>query len=294
MAIDRRCFLAAAGVSVLWPAGLAAQTDQTKRALVVSFSYFDMPGNNLANTRADGRLIGQTLRRLAFDHVTAIEDGSAQGALAQIGQFVDSLGQGDMAVVYFACHGIQIADENLIVLPGGQTFLSLRSLIDALRRRTDTVICLLDACRNNPLLDVPAEAQVSRALNAPGSSQASFVTVALDDVVAGDVSRAVSALRPFSLPGSGVKIIFATDPNNVALDAASPSSANSPFAQSLARRLLERRSLDDVVSMTTGDVRSSTRGRQSPWAQGSIDRPIFLAGQPRQRNPSRPPFQTPG
>lgn len=293
MNLGRRAFLAA-GAALALAGPLGAQDRQARRGLVVSFSYFDMPGNNLANTRADGRLIGQTLRRLAFDDVTAIEDGHAEDALAQIGRFVDTLNAGDMAFVYFACHGIQIADENLIVMPGGQTFLSLRSLIDALRARTDMVIFLLDACRNNPLEDVPDAAQVSRALNAPGTARASFETVALDDLVSGNGAGPVSMLRPFSLQGSGVKIVFATDPTNVALDAASPASRNSPFAQSLGRRLLERRSLDDVVSLTTGDVRDATNGRQSPWAQGSIDRPIFLAGQPRERNPSRPPFQTPG
>lgn len=298
MAICRRVFLASAGAAMLAPTQVLAQSASTgaARALVATFSYFDMPGNHLPNTLADGRLMTQTLQRLGFNAVTAIEDGTARAALTRIGAFVDELRSGELGLVYFACHGIQVADENLVVLPGGEAFLSLRSLIDALRARTDTVIVLLDACRNNPFQEVPEEAQVSRALgrSMAGGARDSFVTLDLNEVTAGDMSRAGTALRPFSLQGSGVKIVFATDPNNVALDGATPASVNSPFAQSLSRRLLERRSLDDVISMTTGDVIQATDGQQSPWSQGSIDRPIFLAGMPRQRNPSRPRFQVPG
>jgi uncharacterized caspase-like protein len=293
MTIDRRAFLLATGAALCAPATLAAQAAAAARALVVSFSYFDAPGNMLPNTRADGRLIGETMRGLNFASVTTVEDGSAESALHQIGAFIDALRPDDTAIAYFAGHGIQIGEENLLVLPGGETFLSLRSLIDALRAKTDTVIFFLDACRNNPLQQVAAQAQVSRSLT--GGAAASFATLALEDVAAASTAALrPSALRPFSLQGSGVKIVFSTDPNNVALDGATPASVNSPFAQSLARRLRERRSLDDVVSMTTGDVIGSTGGSQSPWSQGSINRPIFLAGQPRQRNPSRPPFQTPG
>ena len=35
------------------------------------------------------------------------------------------------------------------------------------------------------------------------------------------------------------------------------------------------------VTNTTGDVRVATHRRQSPWSQGSVDRPIFLS--PRRR-----------
>ena len=301
MSMNRRDFMASAGASVLLPAALraqaqpAAQAARAAKALVVSFSYYDVPGNILPNTLGDGRLIGDTMRRLRFGSVTTIQDGEAPDVLRQIGDYLRTLQRDDVAVMYFAGHGVQIGEENLLVLPGGQSFLSLRSMIDALRARTDTVVFFLDACRNNPFQQVPAQAQVSRSLAGNGIADPGFVTLALEDVAAGNLAAATpSRLRPFSLQGSGVKIVFSTDPNNVAYDGATPASVNSPFAQSLARRLLERRSLDDIVSLTTGDVIEATGGIQSPWSQGSIDRPIFLAGLPRQRNPARPPFQVPG
>ena len=61
-----------------------------------------------------------------------------------------------------------------------------------------------------------------------------------------------------------------------------PSSRNSPFAEALARHIRQPISLDDIVALTTGDVVRATRRMQSPWSQGSIDRPIFLSGRGRR------------
>ena len=297
MTFCRRTFLAGvislgAASGALAQSGRAAQFAARAKALVVSFGYADTPRNYLPNTLADGRLIVATMRRLNFASVTTVLDEAPVAVLAQIGAYVNSLVSGDVAVLYFAGHGVQIADENLLILPGGQQFLSLRSLIDAVRAKTSMVIFFLDACRNNPFAQLPETGQVSRALARSGSAD-SFQTVSLTDL-AGARGGPPSGLRAFSLQGSGVKIVFSTDPSNVALDGATPASINSPFATALAQRLLERRSLDDIISTTTGDVLGATGGAQSPWSQGSIDRPIFLAGPPVRRNPARPPFQIPG
>jgi hypothetical protein len=101
-------------------------------------------------------------------------------------------------------------------------------------------------------------------------------------------------LGAFELQGTGIRIVFATDPNNVAADSVASGDRNSPFANAIARRMMERRSLDDVISLTTGDVVSATGGAQSPWSQGSIGRPIYLAGPPENKNPTALPRGIPG
>lgn len=299
MAFHRRVFLLGAAAFCAAPFAASAQSGPASsfapraKALVVSFGYADTPRNVLPNTHADRRLIVETMRRLRFGSVTEVGDDTPDAVLARIGAYVDSLASGDVAVLYFAGHGVQVANENLLILPGAERFLSLRSLIDSVRARTNMVIFFLDACRNNPFEQLPQTGQVTRALAPTRGAEANFQTLALAELV-GARGAAPSGLRPFSLSGGGVKIVFSTDPNNVALDGATPASVNSPFATALAQRLLERRSLDDVLSMTTGDVLGATGGAQSPWSQGSIDRPIFLAGPPVRRNPARPPFQIPG
>ena len=68
---------------------------------------------------------------------------------------------------------------------------------------------------------------------------------------------------------------------------------NSPFANAIARRIVSS-TVDDVISLATGDVVKATGGTQSPWSQGSIGRPIFLAGAPENRNPTTLPRGIPG
>jgi uncharacterized caspase-like protein len=98
-------------------------------------------------------------------------------------------------------------------------------------------------------------------------------------------AETLGRLRAFSLQGSGIKIVFSTDPANVALDGIR-GSRNGPFAQALARHIRDPLSLDDIISLTTGDVIRATHRAQSPWSQGSIDRPIFLSGRRRREQAS--------
>lgn len=89
-------------------------------------------------------------------------------------------------------------------------------------------------------------------------------------------------------------VVFSTDPQNVALDGATIASTNSPFVEALAKRLLDRKSLDDIMAAVTGDVLRATDGEQAPWSQGSLGEPLFLAGPPANVNPAKPPFQVIG
>src|SRR5262249_42261741 len=101
-------------------------------------------------------------------------------------------------------------------------------------------------------------------------------------------------LGAFELQGTGIRIVFATDPNNVAADYVASGDRNSPVAIAVARRILEGPRLDRVVSPATGDVVKATGGAQSPWSQGSIGRPIYLAGPPENKNPTALPRGIPG
>lgn len=250
-------------------------------ALVISQSYAASPQLALANTARDAALIARTFRDLRFDRVTAIDRGSVQELLAQIQTYLDTLDRNTIAIVYAAGHGAEIGGENLLLLDDGTGFLSLQALLEVLQARAGVTVLFLDACRNNPLAGriVPG-ASLTRAVTRQSSR------VALQTLSLGEVQTRGSAgspsLRPFSLQGHGVRIVFSTDPANFALDGARPNSRNSPFAAALARRLRTQLSLDDMISLATGDVIRATRGVQSPWSQGSIDRPIFLSG-PRRR-----------
>jgi len=252
------------------------------KALILSQSYQSTPQFALANTTRDAELIAHTFERLRFDQIIVQNDGSAEEVMARIVSYLGTVDADTIALVYLAGHGMEIAGENLLMLDGGTVFLSLQALVQALQARAGVAILFLDACRNNPFQAAAgAGARVSRAVALGEDGNVRLQTVSLDDLRT-QYSETLGRLRAFSVQGSGIRIVFSTDPANVAYDGARPDSRNSPFAQALAHRIRDQVSLDDIVSLTTGDVLRATRGAQSPWSQGSIDRPIFLSGHRRR------------
>jgi uncharacterized caspase-like protein len=252
------------------------------QALVLSQSYRSTPQFALANTGRDGELMARAFQRLRFEQVSLQGDAEPADTLAHLLTYLHGVDGDTIAIVYLAGHGMEVGGENLLMLDGGETFLSLQALVQALQARAGVAILFVDACRNNPFRGFSgAGAQVSRAVNLGEGGAVRMETVSLDELRS-NTARALGRLHAFSVQGSGIKIVFSTDPANVAYDGATPDSRNSPFAQALARRIRDQISLDDIVSLTTGDVIHATRGRQSPWSQGSIDRPIFLSGHRRR------------
>jgi uncharacterized caspase-like protein len=255
------------------------------RAFVVSQSYASTPAYTLANTTRDAALIGRSFQQLNLDAVSALVDADPDQTLAGIANYLRTVDSNTIAMVYVAGHGLEIGGENLLMLEGGQAFLSLQTFVQVLRERAGIAILFLDACRNNPLTGtLPAEAQVSRTVVLGTRDGVRLQTANLDELRARARGQS-GRIRPFTLQGSGIKIVFSTDPANVAYDGVS-GSRNGPFAEALARYIRRPVSLDDIISLTTGEVLRATRRRQSPWSQGSIDRPIFLSG-PRRRLQSR-------
>ena len=255
------------------------------KALVLSQSYRASPGLTLANTTRDAALMARSFRQLRFDAVTVHSDGSAALTMAYLAAYLRTIDANTVALLYVAGHGVEIGGENLLLLEGGASFLSLQALVQLLQQRAGVTILFLDACRNNPFGNVAAAVagrSVVRAIWLEQEEEVRIQTVRMDELRAAP-NETLGRLRAFSLQGSGIKIVFSTDPANVALDGARPSSRNSPFAEALARHIRQPASLDDIIALTTGDVIRATRRVQSPWSQGSIDRPIFLSGQRRRR-----------
>ena len=256
---------------------LPARQPPRINAFIVSQSYRSTPAYTLANTTRDAALMARSFQEMRFDAVSAMVDADADTTLTGIRNYLRTVDSNTIALVYVAGHGLEIAGENLLMLEGGTAFLSLQATVAALRERAGIAILFLDACRNNPLAADPAARGIVSRMT---GSDLQLQTVSLDELRARS-RGAPGRLRPFIVQGSGVRIVFSTDPTNVAYDGVE-GGRNSPFAQALARYIRRPVSLDDIVSMTTGDVLRSTRRRQAPWSQGSIDRPIFLSG-PRRR-----------
>jgi uncharacterized caspase-like protein len=295
---SRRVLLSGLALSLI-PGSLVRAQEAAAHGLVFGISYRGAPlGLQLGNTLNDAALIESQLKRLRFQFVQRIDDPSATVFQQSVDQFVARLNAHDVALIYVASHGVQIAGQNYLLLNDGVTFVSLLTIIRVVRSATDTVVFLLDACRNNPFEQLPATARGLRAVRVlstqTGPSRTSHATVSfVSEHLVAEAAK-LQRLGAFELQGTGIRIVFATDPNNVAADYVVSGDRNSPFANAVARRIVERRSLDDVVSLATGDVIKATGGAQSPWSQGSIGRPIYLAGPPENKNPTALPRGIPG
>lgn len=298
----RRTFCAGVAAFGLGAPLLAAPAIRNPKAhaLLISMTYPDSE-MFLPNPGNDATLLEQSFRELSFGSVTRLAEPDGERLQAGVAQFMTRLDPDSLAFIYISGHGCQIDGLNYFMLGDAKTFVELNSLIGAVRSIPTTVILFLDACRNNPFAAGQAGALATRqfrAITLPKARDAQSLAAAAEQGIAFKSFSSTTAVKArvgtFELQGTGARVVFATDPTNVALDGASAASRNSPFAMSLAKRLKEKRSLDDVVSLMTGDVVRETGGAQAPWSQGSIGIPIFLAGQPKATNPAKPPFMVPG
>ena len=126
-------------------------------ALVVgNDAYPDSPLRNAVN---DARAVAAALEDVGFT-VTKVENASRARMTGVIGDFAADLSGDDVALFYFAGHGVQVGDspENYLIPTDfdGRTESAVR--LNALKaadvvgelRRARVAMAVFDACRNNP------------------------------------------------------------------------------------------------------------------------------------------------
>lgn len=225
-------------------------------ALVVGNSAYQNV-SRLENPKNDAGLIAETLGRLGFTLV----GGGAQVDLdkptfdAVIQRFGNQLVGADVALFYYAGHGIQIRGTNYLVPvtanPTRETDVDFQMVDVALVLRqmegagTKLNLVILDACRNNPF--------GGRGLRASDGGLAQI--------------RAPE----------GTLLSYATQPGNVALDG---DDGHSPYTRALAETM-QKPGLDvlqafNQVGLT---VKRATGNSQQPWVSSSpIDGAFYFSG----------------
>jgi TPR repeat protein len=201
----------------------------------------------LDNPRADAKLMAETLRGLGFTLV----GGNAHLDLdkAQFDSAVQAFGtelQGaDVALFYYAGHGVEIRHANYLVPIGANPVREADvdfQMVDAnlvLRQMegsgTRLNLVILDACRNNPF--------GGRGLRATASG-----------------------LAQMQAP-EGTLISFATQPGSVAIDGV---DGNSPYTRALAA-IIRRPGLDifQTFNQVGLAVMQATGNAQQPWLSTS-------------------------
>lgn len=253
-------------IALLALLSMAASAHCERRlALVVSVSRYASV-EPLKNTNRDGRLLAETLKRLEFS-VTRIEDADLATLRAALADFAFQAEAADVALVYFAGHGMEAGGQNYL-LPvdvdsasrkaASESSISLDELLASVDKARQLRIVILDSCRNDPFAD--SELQVT--LDAENPRRA--------------------GLAPAS-PDRGTLVVYAARDGQVAFDG---SGENSPFATALSQTLptpdleigLMFRRVRDVVL-------EQTENKQEPHTYGSLSgNPFFLAGKSQAVN----------
>lgn len=229
---------------------------ETRVALVIGNSaYRSVP--ELPNPANDASDMASKLSSLDFEVIVG-RDLDLAGVRAAIRQFVAKLEGADIALFYYAGHGLQVNGENYIA-PVDATLASyidlefeavpMNMVLSAMERQTHVNLVFLDACRDNPL-----------AINLARSMG----------------TRSFSIGRGLAKVGSGIGslIAFATQPGNVALDGV---GRNSPFTAALLRHLGKPgRDITRELIDVRRDVLDATNGRQVPWDSSSLTGEVVL------------------
>lgn len=238
----------------------------------------------LANPANDALAIATRLEALGFE---LVGDGPQMdldkaGFERALEGFRKKSRRADVALFFYAGHGVQIAGVNWLVpvsaAPRFETDVA-RQMINAndvlalmkeARARLNVVI--LDACRDNPFPVAPAGSPTPTPIQSPRpAGKASAKAKPATRGAGGGLGR-------MDAPDNTL-IAYATQPGNVALDG---SGGNSPYSKALAEAIglpgLEIRQVFNEVGVR---VRRATGGQQQPWLSASpIDREVHLVGRP--------------
>ena len=206
------------------------QTAPERRvAFVVGIgAYQNAP--RLANPVNDARAVGEALRRLNFT-VDEIYDADFRQLSRALREFGIKAQQADVAIIYYAGHGVQVGRENYLLPADAQLqrerdlvyeALSLDLFLGEIAQAQKLGIILLDACRNNPFVDRltrsvtissrgPASAGLARVDNVPRNTLVAMATKADQTADDGNGSHspfAEALLKNLQTPGLELSLFF--------------------------------------------------------------------------------------
>jgi hypothetical protein len=242
----------------LWPSS-AAQADK-RVALVVGNSAYQNT-SELRNPSNDAADVTAALKRLGFK-VTDGRDLDKRAMERAIRQFGLSLEGADVALFFYAGHGIQVGGQNHLIpvdarlaSEGDVDFetLPLSLVLKQMEREAKTSLVLLDACRDNPLARNLARTMGTRAITI-GTGLAEVKT------------------------GIGTLIGFSTQPGNVAADGI---GRNSPYAGALLKHIESSgKDVSGILVDVRNDVLRATNGTQVPWEHTSLTGQVYFRDAP--------------
>ena len=242
------------------PAATSSPAQRERRvALVIgNGTYENAPV--LPNPRNDAADMAAVLRQLDFDVIDG-RDLDRREMEKKIREFSRKIENADLALFYYAGHGLQVTGKNYLVpidakleREGDLSFeaIDVDVVLQQLENGPRANLVFLDACRNNPLAR-----NLARSLGIRSAA----------------VGMGLASIQG----GIGTMIVYATQPNNVALDG---DGRNSPFTAALLAHLPNPGvDISIVLRRVRADVIRATNQKQVPWDHSSLVGELVLARQ---------------
>ncbi len=248
------------------PLGAAEPKTHPRAALVIGNAKYEAAVGPLRNAVSDAKAVAKTLRSLGFA-VIEEHNVSRDELLEAVMAFRAKLRDTEVAVFYYAGHGISVAGANYLIpiksgyQPEGADATALRLLAESRLFNAEQLsaemsagggrcnLVILDACRSTPLARPPG----TRDATAPGG---------------------LSEMNP----PAGSLIAFATDAGRTAQDG---TGANGLYTEELLKHMrTPGLTIEQVFKRTRAGVMERSGGAQMPAEYSRlVGDDIFLAGQ---------------
>ena len=238
---------------------------QQRIALVIgNANYRQVP--SLTNPINDAYMVAEALRRLDFE-VTHITNVTRLSMEQSIREFIGQIKKDAVALFYFAGHGVQVTGRNFLIPTDARLsqiqnieydVINLKTIIQEMELSPSKLnLLVIDACRDNPWLDLIQQRQVSRRY-LPVEPKMSWLQTA---------SNNFQRFRNIQ-SATGTLIAFATAENQVAADG---NGVHSPYTAALLR-WIEKPNIEvgQLFREVRAEVQEETNGQQVPWENGAI------------------------
>jgi formylglycine-generating enzyme required for sulfatase activity len=264
--------LVAAVALAIWSMSLLSQPAFAEKrvALVVGNSaYQRVPV--LANPPKDADDMSEMFRKAGFTVVISKRNLGASDMRRALRDFSDEVRDADVAIVYYAGHGMEIDGTNYLIpvdallerdIDAFDEAIPLDRVLAVMEPAKQLRLVILDACRDNPFSKVMKRSVASRA-----------------------VGRGLAKIEPNS---PNTMIAFAAKAGFTAADG---DEQNSPYTAALLRHLA-RPGLDlrKAFGFVRDDVLKATHYRQEPFIYGSLggDDVALVPAPPQKIAPTDP------
>lgn len=238
--------------SLALAAGLLSQPALADRrvALVIGNAAYQNVVK-LANPANDAAAMTDTLKAAQFDVVDGRRDLKATEMRRALRDFADKARSADVAVIYFAGHGIEVDGTNYLIPTDAilerdtdvyDEAFSLERILSAVEPAKKLRLVILDACRDNPFAKTMKRNLASRA-----------------------VPRGLAKVEPAS---PNTLIAYSAKAGSTALDG---DSKTSPFTAALVRHIATPGlDLRKAFGFVRDEVMKNTGNRQEPYVYGSL------------------------